>query len=120
VDDENLTYFRGVLSAEQIQAEIARFWGELGSSPELDAELKAAGLDSGGLSSTQEADSITVHVGASGADPVSTLLIIVFAPTANRVLRDLWTTVLLPRIQRRWGEDSIGTKATAEVSESDT
>jgi hypothetical protein len=49
-----------------------------------------------------------LRVGTSGVDPISTLLIITFAPAANRVLKDLWTTVLLPRIRRRWGDDAIG------------
>jgi hypothetical protein len=108
-----------VLSVDQLQAEIALFWAELGSSRELSADLKHAGFNEGRLLSAKDADSITVQVDASGADPASTLLIIALAPTANRVLRDLWSTVLLPRIQRRWGEDAIGAKVTAKVHERD-
>jgi hypothetical protein len=106
--EENLTYSRGVLSAEQIQSEITRFWRELETSPELEAELKASGFDPAVLYGIQGTDAITLRVGTSGADPISTLLIIAFAPAANRVLKDLWTTVLLPRIRRRWGDDAIG------------
>ncbi len=106
--EDNLVYLRGELSAEQIQSEIARFWHELETSPELDAELKAEGFEPDGLRDLRETDAVTVRAGTSGVDPTSALLIITFAPAANRVLKDLWTTTLLPRIRRRWGDDAVG------------
>jgi hypothetical protein len=106
--EENLTYSRGVLSAEQIQSEIDRFWRELETIPELEAELKVGGFDPVELRELRGESAITLHVATSGVDPISTLFIITFAPAANRVLKDLWTTILLPRIQRRWGDDAIG------------
>lgn len=108
MDQEDLTYARGMLSAEQIQSEITRFWHDLETSPELEAELAVSGFNREELGHIQVPDPISVRVGSSGADPISTLLIIAFAPAANRVLKDLWTTVLLPRIRRRWGDDAIG------------
>jgi hypothetical protein len=108
VEKENLTYSRGVLSAEQLQSEVSRFWRDWGASPELEGELRAAGFNYGALAEIQDSGAITVRVGSSGADPSSVLLIIAFAPAANRVLKDLWKAVLLPRIQRRWGDDAIG------------
>ena len=105
--DDNLVYSRGVLSAEQLQSEISQFWHELETSPALKAELKASEIDPEMLSE----NGITVHVGASGVDPTAALLIITFAPAANRALKDLWTTVLLPRIRRRWGDDAVGNES---------
>ena len=91
---DELTYSRGQLSTEQIQQEIAKFWAELGESAELQAELAAAGIDLDLLGGYNATDAITVRVDSSGVDPVSVSLIIVFAPTANRVMKDVWTTVL--------------------------
>ena len=82
MDDVNIAYLRGALSAEQIQDEITTFFGQIGISPEISAELDAVGLDRSALSGLP-ANSIDVHIAGSGADPASTLLIIVFAPIGN-------------------------------------
>ena len=110
MESEELTYSRGQLSVEQIQQEIAKFWAELETSPELQAELAATGISREVLRDSNPNDAITVRVDSSGVDPVSVSLIIVFAPAANRVLKDVWTTVLLPRIRRRWGDNAINDK----------
>jgi len=108
MEPHELTYTRGQLSAQQIEQEVALFWGELKASPELQAELAASGLETATLRDMESADAIRVRVDSSGVDPVSVSLIIMFAPTANRILKDVWTTALLPRIRRRWGDDAIG------------
>lgn len=107
MEPEEFIYSRGQLSAEQIQQEIAKFWAELETSSTLQAELTSAGINPRLLGDSNPSDAITVRVGSSGVDPVSVSLIIVFAPTANRVAKDVWTTVLLPRIRRRWGDNAI-------------
>jgi hypothetical protein len=53
---------------------------------------------------------IRVSADSSGADPLSVILIVAFAPTANKILKDLWRTAILPRIRKRWGEDAIGSE----------
>jgi hypothetical protein len=106
VGDE-LTYYMGELTAEQLQREIAGFWAELEDNPRLRAEVEAAGIDSHLLGDLKDPHAITVRPDSSGADPEAVLLIIAFAPAGNRILKDLWATVLLPRIKRRWGDDAI-------------
>jgi hypothetical protein len=108
VELEELAYSRGQLSADQVQQEIARFWTELEASPELQEELAGAGISSDLFRDVDPSDAITVRVDSSGVDPISVALIVAFAPAANRALKDVWTTVLLPRIRRRWGDDAIG------------
>jgi hypothetical protein len=107
---DQLTYSRGYLSAEQVEHEIARFWADVAASSELRAQLVATGLNFETLDKSNLPDAITVRVDSSGVDPVAVSLVIVFAPTANRILKDVWATVLLPRIRRRWGDDAIGEK----------
>jgi len=111
VDPEELIYSRGLLSAEQVQQEIAKFWAELDTSSEIQTELAKAGITGELLRDANPSDAITVRVDSSGVDPETVSLIIVLAPTANRVLKDIWTTVILPRIRRRWGDNAIDDKS---------
>ena len=111
MDPEELIYSRGLLSAEQVQQEIAKFWAELDTSSEIQTELAKAGITGELLRDANPSDAITVRVDSSGVDPETVSLIIVLAPTANRVLKDIWTTVILPRIRRRWGDNAIDDKS---------
>jgi hypothetical protein len=110
VDGEELIYARGELSVKSLQEEIARFWSDAAVSPELQAELADAGLRYEASGNSEFTQQITVRAGSSGADPASVVLIISLAPTANRVLKDIWTNIILPRIRRRWGDDAIGSE----------
>jgi hypothetical protein len=105
---ESIRYSRGQLSAEQLEKEINEFWIESKSSSKLQTELTSAGLDDKMLEHEDIYRSIAVRVGSSGVDPTSVSLIIAFAPTVNRIMKDVWTTIILPRIQRRWGDDAVG------------
>jgi hypothetical protein len=100
-------YSRGSLPVDQLQDEIARFWSEAKTNPDLQAKISAAGFPSGALDEIDKS-AITLRVGSSGTDPASVILIVALAPTANRALKDVWSTVLLPRIRRRWGDDAVG------------
>jgi hypothetical protein len=107
---EDLVYARGQLSVDEIQSEIAKFWQIFDNqdSPALDDELRAAGLDRAALDGVDRESAIVVHPGSSGMDTSAVVLLVSFAPSANRVIKDLWKKIVLPRIERRWGEDAIG------------
>ncbi len=111
---EELVYARGDLSVDQVQAEIAQFWQALdnpGSSEveaELSAKLSATGLDRAALASFDRGNAITVRAAASGADPIAVVLLVTLAPSTNRIIKDLWATIVLPRIRQRWGDNAIG------------
>ena len=102
-------YARGELSVDQIQTEIARFWQDLDNPGSgLEAELSAVGLHLTSLAGVDTENAITVRAGASGADPITAVLIVALAPSANRIIKDLWETAVLPRIRKRWGKGAIG------------
>jgi hypothetical protein len=107
---EEFIYARGELSVDQIQAEIAQFWQDLDNpgSSALKSELSTDGLDLTALAGADTANAITVRAGRSGVDPGTALIIVTLASPANRIIKDLWATVVLPRIRRRWGDDAIG------------
>ena len=111
-EGEELVYARGELSVDQLQGEIARFWREFHdpASSGLDFELAAASIDRAALANVDQKNAITVKAITSGADPTVVLVAVALAPSANRIVKDLWATVLLPRIQERWGADAIGQK----------
>jgi hypothetical protein len=112
---EAFVYARGELSVDQLQAEIAKFWQALdnpdGSIPDrsvLDQELNKVGLNRTTLADVDRENAIIVQAGTSGVDPATAVLLVTLAPSTNLIIKDLWATVLLPRIRRRWGEDAIG------------
>ena len=104
------SYARGELSADQLQTEIDQFWQALDSTggSALEAELSAAGFDRTALAGRDRKGAITVRPGRSGVDPVTAVLIVSLAPSANLIIKDLWEEVVLPRIKRRRGDDAIG------------
>jgi hypothetical protein len=106
---ENLFYAGGRLSADQIKAEITRFWqdADKASNPGLDADLSEAGLDRAALAGVDRENAITVSNSTSGVDPTTAVLIVSLAPSANRIIQDLWK-VVLKRIRDRSGADAIG------------
>ena len=108
MDGEELIYARGELSVKSLQQEIDRFWADAAVTPELQDRLTDAGLEYEASDATELTQQITVRAGSSGADPTSVVMIISLAPTANKILKDVWTNIILPRIRRRWGDDAIG------------
>ena len=110
-EGEELVYARGELSVDRLKAEIARFWQEFhdpASSSAVDSELEAVGIDRAALANVDPRNAITIEASRSGADPTIVLVAVALAPSANRIVKDLWATVLLPRIRRSWGADAIG------------
>lgn len=107
---EEFVYTRGGLSVDEIQGEIVQFWQILDSpgSPALDDQLSAAGLDRATLADVNRENAIIVRAGTSGVDPTTAVLLVSLAPSANRIIKDLWKKIVLPRIRERWGDDAIG------------
>jgi hypothetical protein len=103
-----LIYSSGELTAQQLQEEITSFWTDLRESSKLRSEVSSKGIDWSALENINGLNAITVRPDSSGVDPASVLLIVAFAPAGNRVLKDLWGTIILPRIRKRWGDDAVG------------
>jgi len=102
------------LSAERLQEEITLFWRDLATNPSIEADIRAAGLEPSALADIEQTSAITVRPASSGVDTTAALLIVAFTPTANRMLQDLWSNLLLPRIRRRWGDDAIGEQSRGQ------
>lgn len=108
--DEELVYARGEMSVEEIQSAISQFWQILDNAgdPALEAALRDAHLDRAALADVNSGDAISVRAGSSGVDPITAVILVTLAPSANMIIKDLWRKIVLPRIRQRWGEDAIG------------
>ena len=109
-DALNTSYERGALSAEALQMMINEIWREMRTSPQLEAEITAAGFNRETLPQAEESP-ITVHAEASGVDPTVKVLTVTFAASGGQVFKDLWATIILPRIRQRLGDDAIGVES---------
>jgi len=50
---------------------------------------------------------IQVRPSKSGLDPATTAIIVAFSPLAAKIARDIWDNLILPRIRRDNGQNSI-------------
>ena len=57
------------------------------------------------------ADEQSVQVKPAGAGFAGSEIVIICLPLALKIIGDLWDTVFLPRIEKRWGKGAI-TRAT--------
>jgi len=64
------------------------------------------GFDREGLPSSRTG-AFNVHRQGAGLDPASTAIVVAFAPVAAKMVRDLWTKVILPRIERDKGVGAL-------------
>lgn len=105
-----IEYTPGVLSAAELQAALASAWADLQAEQEAADRLRAADVMGEPLNSV-----LSVRPAASGIDPLTVALIIAFAPTANHVVQSVWDELLLPRLRRNTGADSLGEERRRET-----
>jgi hypothetical protein len=97
----SVTYGGGARSAREVQEIVDTLLESVDTDAELIDDIQRLGANPTVLT----LESITVEEDSSGLDPVSVSLIITFG--AQPII-DIWRRVLLPRIQRRWGIDTVG------------
>ncbi len=105
-----IEYAPGVLSAAEVHAALGSIWSDLQADGDAADRLRAAGVLGEPLSAV-----ITVRPAASGIDPLTVALIVAFAPTANHLAQSLWDELLLPRLRRDTGSDSLGEERRRET-----
>jgi|SRR5882672_3761464 len=96
------------LTVEDVDNELDQLWVELNKPGSLLAEKALSdGIDVSQIKGQRRADFITVHSEGAGLDPATTAIVVAFAPVVAKILRDLWDRILLPRILRAYGGDSL-------------
>lgn len=106
--------YHSQISDADLNAELDRLWDALTRDPSMRAELAGHGLDIPDAVVTQpRSQIISLRRDSAGLDPVTTAVVIAFAPPVAKMVGDLWTIVLLPRIKRRFGQDALTTTPEA-------
>jgi hypothetical protein len=107
---DELRYTYKNIDKAQLESKLDEFWGGLQQYLDLAAEARAQGVDLEKLHGKPRGEVITVRKEGEGFDPVTTALVVAFAPVAAKVTRDLWEKFVLPRILRDKGQDALTPK----------
>jgi hypothetical protein len=107
--EEAIRYSYKEVDQQQLESELDTLWQQL-KEDDLAAEARAEGIDLSSLAGYSRDQVITVTKEGHGFDPVTTALVVAFAPVAARVAKDLWTKILLPRILRNKGKNALTPK----------
>ena len=93
------------VSVLELQEEIRATWRDLSQDSIRSEDLAKAGIDVKALSAAESEAPIKIERQGGGFD--FTPIIVSFAPAAAAIIMDVWKRLILPRIRRKWGEDSI-------------
>jgi len=112
---DSLTYTPTGVTAREVGEKLDQVWNELNKpgSP-LAERAQSLQVDLSQVKGKSRADLVTVNEQGSGLAPATTAIIVAFAPTAAKILRDLWDRILLPRILHDLGSDSLTPKKRLE------
>ncbi len=103
------------LNVKDLRSEIQRTLDELKSDPALRAMATQANLDLDEidrvLATTGKDKLIEVESRGAGLDPATTAVIVAFAPVAAKIVRDIWDHVILPRIRKDHGSNTLSPKS---------
>jgi len=105
-----LRYIVKGFSVDDLSTELDRLWQELKKESKLRAQAEAAGIDLKALQTMGRGQAITARREGEGLDPATSAVVIAFAPVVAKIVADLWTHVLLPRIRQARGADAITPK----------
>lgn len=111
---DEIYYSYKAIDQQQLEAQLDRLWQDLQGDSALATEAEQAGIVLSEIRKRPRKEVITVRKDGEGFDPVTTALVVAFAPVAARVARDLWLKVLLPRILKAKGKDSLEPKEPKE------
>jgi len=104
----------GAVPLRDLDQELDSMWRELQDPKSaLRREAEGQGLDLQKVSGLSRKGAITVTQEGEGFDPVTTAIIVAFAPVAAEMVRDLWRNVLLPRLRKHKGQDALGDEKKA-------
>jgi hypothetical protein len=99
------------ISDNDVQKEVDKFLQLVASDANAQKEVKDARLS---LTEVQDAlrgagseKPIQINPTGAGLDPLTTAVAIAAVKVGSKVLLNLWSYVLLPRIRRRYGDQSI-------------
>jgi hypothetical protein len=93
-------------SLDDLNKTIDQLWDEIKTDPDSLRRAQEAGIDLDRLPSGRREKVIEVRRVGAGLEPASTAIGVGIALGA-KVVRDVWTHVLLPRLRRKYGDKAI-------------
>jgi hypothetical protein len=105
--ENEIRYTYKKIDQRQLESKLDELWQQIQEDGGLAAEARGEGIDLSNLRLCSRRDVIVVSKEGDGLDPVTTALVVAFAPVAARVARDLWAKIFLPRILRDKGQDAL-------------
>lgn len=94
------------LTADQLQKDIDGIIAEFKSNADLRKRVSASDLAA--IESVPASTKlITVRREGAGFEPATTAIIVAFAPVAAEITLDVWKKIILPRLIKKYGENSI-------------
>jgi len=108
---EKIRYGMSGLTVQDYEAELDELWAELKDpNSDVSQEAKSRGIDVGPLRALDRQDAIALET-EGGAFGVEVVLIVALAPLATElvkasapIIKDLWFSVLRPRILQKKGD----------------
>lgn len=100
-----LRYSSG-LTLNELNSKVDKLWSQLWDDPRMQQEAAAAGIDLSTITRIRT-DVVTLRREGAGIDPVSTAIVVAFAPVIAKIARDIWERILLPKILQDKGKDTL-------------
>ena len=105
--ESEIRYSYKNIDQQQLESKLDELWRQIQEDSEIATEAEASGISLSDVRGKLRREFITVTREGDGLDPVTTALIVAFAPVVAQVARDLWAKILLPRILRDKGRDAL-------------
>ncbi|MEJ0073935.1 MAG: hypothetical protein WDO17_00560 [Alphaproteobacteria bacterium] len=106
-------YLLKSVSPDDFNRELDKLWAQLTTDPGLQEDAADAGIDVEKLPRGKRRDLISVKVPAHFDVVTGAVITIVLAPVAKKILIDLWSKLLLPRLERKFGLKPAASKSAA-------
>jgi hypothetical protein len=93
------------VDAAQLAAALDEMWEQFRDDSVLRDRVSKLGADPDQVFSTPRRDIIGVE--QEGAGFGATALLVFLMPALNQVARDLWSRIILPQLELRWGRGAL-------------
>jgi hypothetical protein len=93
-------------SLKELNETIDKLWAGLKSNPESLRRAAQAKINLARLPSGRRARLIKLRRKGAGLEPASTAIGVAIA-LGSKILRDVWTHVLLPRLRKQYGDQAL-------------
>lgn len=95
----------GDITPDDVAAEVARALQDLQNDSALRDRLSSEGIDIATIGETKLSEIIAVRSPESGF--AAETVFIAFLPLAVKVATDIWSKLILPRLERKYGADAL-------------